>query len=44
MKKSFLLKLSESDKKTLETLAHAERLTQSAYIRRRLFVDNDLKA
>jgi len=38
--KQFLLKLSDEDKKKLEQLAEAEYLTQTAYVRRKLFLNN----
>ena len=40
--KQFLLKLTDEDKKKLEELARAEYITQSAYIRRAIFL-NDRK-
>ena len=41
--KQFLLKLSEEDKTRLEQLAEAEHITQSAFVRRRIFLNNSLE-
>jgi len=37
--KQFLLKLSDEDKKKLEQLAKADYLTQTAYVKRKLFLN-----
>lgn len=41
--KQFLLKLSQEDKTRLEQLAQAEHITQSAYIRRKIFLNSSVQ-
>ena len=41
--KQFLLKLSEADKTRLEQLAEAEHITQTAFVRRKLFLNNSIE-
>lgn len=40
--KQFLLKLSEADKTRLEQLAEAEHITQSAFVRRKIFLNTSV--
>ena len=41
--KQFLLKLSQEDKTRLEQLAEAEHITQSAYVRRKIFLNSSIE-
>ena len=41
--KQFLLKLSQEDKTRLEQLAEAEHITQTAYVRRKIFLNSSIE-
>ena len=41
--KQFLLKLTEADKTRLEQLADAEHLTQTAFVRRKIFLNTSVE-
>ena len=41
--KQFLLKLSKEDKTRLEQLAEAEHITQTAFVRRKIFLNSSIE-